>query len=99
MKEITNNQLADKVDQLSVKTDGLAELIRENAKAIQRNANAIQRNADAIQGNASRFDELMDFLREHMVTRDHLETRLAETKHDVLTIVDRKIANHTHKTA
>lgn len=85
MKEITNNQLADKVD-------GLADLIRDNAKAIQK-------NADAIQGNASRFDELMDFLREHMVTHDHLKKRLAETKHGILTIVDRKIANHTHKTA
>lgn len=99
MKEITNNQLASKMDQLSAKTDGLADLIRENAKAIQQNADAIQKNAKAIQGNASRFDELMDFLREHMVTQNHLEARLAETKHEILVTVDRKIANHTHKTA
>ena len=85
MKQLTNNQLAVKVDHLSDKTDGLASLIRANTKRFDR-----------LEG---RFDELMDFLREHMVTHDHHEKRLGETKHEILAVVDRRIANHTHKTA
>ncbi|MDA1024781.1 MAG: hypothetical protein O3B96_02335 [bacterium] len=66
------------------------ELIQENRKEIlangeliQENHMQIQSNREVILENTSRHDELMEFLRDHMVTQEEFRTEVTSIRNDM----------------
>lgn len=80
------------------KLDKILELIQENQVSLQENQAviqeiqvAIQENRLAIQENQLAIGEtreIIDFLKDEMVTRDEFESKLTEFKNEILTHVD-----------